>query len=430
MVLLLHVLLVFVVLRRTTLFSQCGLGTFFWMLLIGLKAVAGYALIAYYDSRYGGSDMRGYLTAANAVHTLVIDNPAEGLRLLAGLELSPGIISQLREQIPMWFGRSGSVWFSDSRNFIRMHALLRFVSNGDIWIHLLWINFASLAGGVALIRFFLPYREQVKTPLWAVGLLFIPNGLLWSSTILKEPLLLVAMGFTLLYARKWLDSGFTKHGHQLLFSLLLFLLIKPFWMLAFLPGLLGWAIFRGRPSASAAVAVSYILALLLAMSAGALSSDFHLPSLLYGEQRNMWRFAVFGGAGSLMHPIGFAPTWISLFKHAPEAFLVAMSQPFPSGWSDWTGFFLFSENILFLAILSAVLVRRGSMTRIRTNPSLILACFAGITIVLVSAFTTPVAGTLIRYRWPGVLLLMLALFTAVFAGPAQTEPMDRHGRQD
>lgn len=417
--LLVHLLLVIAVLHSMPLFRQSGIGTVLWALVLFLKVAAGYALIVYYDTHYGGSDMRGYLDGADTVYRICVEDPVEGTRLLTGSEIRPATVTRMNEQVPMWFGRPYSGWFNDSRTVIRIQTLLRFVSDGNIWIHLLWTNLAALSGGIALIRFF---GQSGRIPVWALGLLFIPNGLLWSSTILKEPFLLMAMGFTLLAFRKWLESGYKHQTLLLSFSLLLFLLIKPFWLLALLPGLLGWAAFSNSKRAAGAVAGSYMLVLFLAMLAGLLLPDYHLPSLLFGEQLNMWRFSVFGGAGSLIDPIGFAPTWFSLFKHVPETFLVTMIQPWPASWNDWDGIFLFSENILFVSLFLAALFHRKGLFRIWCSPPLMLACCAGIIIVLVSGFTTPVAGTLIRYRWPGVLLLMFVFCYAWLpAGSAATK---------
>jgi hypothetical protein len=215
-----------------------------------------------------------------------------------------------------------------------------------------------------------------------------------------------------------------------LFSLFLFLLIKPFWLMALVPGFIGWAAFRQKQNAVLAIVASYVLVLLLAMVVGLISSDYHLPSLLFGEQRNMWRFSVFGGAGSLIEPVGFAPTWLSLFKHVPETFVLTMIQPLPASWDDWESLFLFSENILFPVLVILMLLRRDVLFRLWSSPALVLAICTGFIIVLVSGFTTPVAGTLIRYRWPGLLLLLMALSTVCFSRSSTDAKADAGGSPD
>lgn len=428
--LLVHILLLIVIMRRIPLFSQSGIRTEFLVLLLALKVVVGYALTTYYDSRYGGSDMRVYLIGADVLYRIFMQDPLEGLKLFVGVEAGPESAAQLQQTVSFWNGRSFSGWFNDSRNLIRIQGILRFISGGELSIHLLWTNLAALVGGMALIRFFIPRSEKERIPLPAILLLFIPNGLLWSSTILKEPFLLLAIGITLSSYRKSLNSGFTSFRWSLVFSLLFFLLIKPFWLIALLPGLVAWGLYRGKPHVALAVTGSYLLVMILAIIAGTVFPDIHLPSLLFGEQRNMWRFSIYGGAGSLINPIGFAPTWLSVFKHLPEAFLVTMIQPVPSGWNDWSDWFLFSENILFWALILVVIFRTGALRRLGSTPSLILACWTGIIIILVSGFTTPVAGTLIRYRWPGVLLLLMALYSAWQTSPAPPTRVRESNRPD
>jgi hypothetical protein len=150
-----HILLLFSVVRMWSLFRRTGWNPLFWLFLLCLKTAVGYALISWYDLKYGGSDMRSYLTGADAIYRFCLENPMEGMRVFLGLPLSGPTTALLHEQVPFWFGRPYSEWLNDSRTVIKIQSLIRFVSSGDVWIHLLWTNLAALAGGVALFRFFI-----------------------------------------------------------------------------------------------------------------------------------------------------------------------------------------------------------------------------------------------------------------------------------
>ncbi|MBK7964903.1 MAG: hypothetical protein IPK10_06215 [Bacteroidetes bacterium] len=140
----------------------------------------------------------------------------------------------------------------------------------------------------------------------------------------------------------------------------------------------------------------------------------NLPDLIFGQQRNMWRFVVYMHSGSIIQPISFAPNPISFVSHLPEAFCYGMFQPWPWQLSKWFYFPLGLENFV-LPVLIAILVYKINSQTLPIRPALMLALLAGITIVVISAFTTPVIGSLIRYRMPGLLLMVLAVMAYLFS---------------
>jgi hypothetical protein len=231
---------------------------------------------------------------------------------------------------------------------------------------------------------------------------------------MKEPLLIFAMGMTLRSFQCWNDEKTFSNLLKLLIFVSCFLLVKSFWLLAFLPGMLIWALFPQMKKSLMMITLSYVVSLLIVLLVGEVMLSFNLPDLLFGQQRNMWRFAVFMHSGSLIHPLSFAPNPMSFLLHIPEAFCYGMFQPWPWQLAKWFYFPLSLENFIFPLMVS-ISIYKFKRNGNRVPPEIVITLIAGMVIVIISAFTTPVIGSLIRYRMPGLLLMVLSTLAFLYS---------------
>jgi len=311
----------------------------------------------------------------------------------------------------IWHDSGYGILYNDARTVVRFHALLSIFSGTNEWVHLIWSNVLSVLGMSALLRFFFSVRgSEPVIPRTALLIFFLPNVFIWSSAILKEPLLLFAMGMTLRYFQLWIYNRRPFYMYGLILFTGCFMLIKSFWLLAFLPGLLVWMLIKEVKHPVRTFVFSYSIALVLVLFAGHFYSVLDVPALLYGQQLNMWRYAVFMKAGSLVHPVSFAPAVASFLKHIPEAFSFALFQPWPWQLLKWYHFPLVVENIFFPLVFTRAMYFVGVKSE-RPSAEVVLAVIAGVIISVVCGFTTPVIGSLIRFRMPGLLLLILAFYS-------------------
>lgn len=397
--------------RKTSFLREKGIPAGVLPFILACKVAGGFLIARYYLQTYKGGDIHGYLADTATLHEFFWSHPLDFFKLIFGIyDESPealGIIDKLK----IWHDSGYSAVYNDARTVIRFHALLSIFSGGSEWVHLLWSNVLALTGTVALLRFFFRGRDEtVEIPRYAYLIFFLPNVFIWSSAILKEPLLLFSMGMTLRYFQLWNYQRTWKYFGLLILFTFCFLLIKSFWLIAFLPGFFIWMMAPDMKNPFLKIAASYALLLTVVLMIGPYFSAINIPALLYGQQLNMWRFAVFMKSGSLVHPVAFAPSAISFLKHIPDAFAFALFQPWPSQLIKWYHFPLFLENLFvpvlfFRALYFALKVKPGLSVEV------ILACLVGSIIVVVCGFTTPVIGSLIRYRMPGLILLMLALLS-------------------
>lgn len=420
LLLILHIVIVYWILANSKFLKLDGVTSAWMALVIILKVVSGYFVGRYYLATYQGGDIQGYLLDANQFFLLFQEHPMDFFKLIVGIEVKSETIQEFYTHLTSWFSSGYSTQYNDARSVIRFHALIRLFSEGNEWIHLLWSNVLCVAGMIAMIQF-ISFKniESIAFNRWALLILFLPNVFIWSSAILKEPLLIFALGMTLKYFQQFNESRNLSKAVGLMFFVLCFLLIKSFWLLALFPGLLIWFLMPNMKKAFLTISISYAIALLLVLVVGEFIVTFNLPDLIFGQQRNMWRFVVYMHSGSIIPPIAFAPNPLSFVSHLPEAFCNGMFQPWPWQLTKWYFFPLTMENFVFPVLVAAVVYKiRSKLVPVR--PALMIALLSGITIVIVSAFTTPVIGSLIRYRMPGLLLMVLAVTAYLFSLKAKS----------
>lgn len=413
--LILHIILVYFIFSRTQWLRLDGISVGLLPFILLLKVMGGYFIARYYLATYQGGDMQGYLSDANQFYVLFTQSPILFIKMIVGLDVPTESIREFYSHLTSWFTSGYSNQYNDARSVVRFHALIRLFSNGNVWIHLLWSNVFCVMGMIALIKFIAHQRIQSITFYqYALLLLFIPNVFIWSSAIMKEPLLIFAMGMTLRCFQLWNDERNFANGFKFLIFVFCFLLVKSFWLLAFLPGMLIWAFLPQMKKSVALITLSYAVSLMIVLIVGEIVLSFNLPDLLFGQQRNMWRFAVYMHSGSLIHPLSFAPNPLSFLLHIPEAFCYGMFQPWPWQLAKLFYFPLSLENFIF-PVMAVTILYKFKRNGNSIPPEMVIALIAGLVIVIISSFTTPVIGSLIRYRMPGLLLMVLSTLAYLYS---------------
>lgn len=84
---------------------------------------------------------------------------------------------------------------NDSRNVLRLNSLIVFISQGNVYIHVLFFSFFSFLG---LREIFNAFKNRIfyKKQLFWYALFLFPSLGFWTSSILKEPLMIT--GFALI----------------------------------------------------------------------------------------------------------------------------------------------------------------------------------------------------------------------------------------
>jgi hypothetical protein len=114
---------------------------------------------------------------------------------------------------------------NDSRNVLRVNSLIVFISKGNVYVHILFFSFFSFIG---LRELFHAFRDRIfydKRLFWFALILF-PTLSFWTSSVLKEPLMILGLAFILngMFGRLSTKSRWWR----ILLGVLLMLLFKPY----------------------------------------------------------------------------------------------------------------------------------------------------------------------------------------------------------
>lgn len=415
MILLLHICIVGWLLYNTRWFKLPGVPDWMAPVMIAVKIVMGFLLSWYYLKTYNGGDMHGYLSEGMAFRELCNTDPMLFVKVMLGLDDLP-LTDDYLTRMPIWFDNDYGKWFNDARTFIRFNAVLSQFSNGEEGVHLLWLNVLAVGGCWMLFRFFFritPSSEK-NVPVLALLALLLPNVLIWSSGILKEPLMLFFMGLMLRYYQRWNWWGKRTDGVWFVLGVVGFFLLKIYFMSIFIPAFFVWPFLKNSADAWKKLIGVYALLLVVVLVAGLFIPALDLPARLFGQQLNMWRYSVYMNAGSVMQPLPFAPDPWSFLKHLPGAFIFTVLLPGVMNQENYIAVPMLAEGVMVLLLMGFTLVY-AVKNNCKVSLESAVGLITGLSIVLICGYTTVVLGTLVRYRMPGLLLLVLSMMAILWS---------------
>ncbi len=164
-----------------------------------IKSLVGVFFI-YYFLNFGfkpdqPSDVYRFLQESKMLNDIFYKSPLDYFKLLFGFKDYYFMNPAYFKDAFIW--KTGNFSFiSDTRNLIRVHSVIQFISFNNPYIHVLIFNFFTLIGLKKLTEAF-KNHTKIKLPILFLILLFIPSLLFWTSGILKESFILIGIGFIL-----------------------------------------------------------------------------------------------------------------------------------------------------------------------------------------------------------------------------------------
>lgn len=212
-----------------------------WFIKIGCS-VAYVIVFAYWFGDQGDfyGDSYNFLRDSKVLSDLAFENFAEFSKIFFGLSADdPEITARYLTETRIWdYGDNGD-FINDNRMMIRIHAVIHFISFGNIWLHSLIMAFLAYLG--ILMFYTAMSRFIANKTLFFLVLCAFPSIAFWGSGLTKEALMILGMGGTFYFAFKilWPPKEKTvKRFTNLLFFLLsvcIFLFNKPYVGLVVIP---------------------------------------------------------------------------------------------------------------------------------------------------------------------------------------------------
>ena len=465
-----YFILLFLFLRYNKLFQIKQLNIWTMPVALFIKALMGlfFSYIYIYSMKNSSepSDAMRFLDESNQLYSVFFKSKSDFFALLTGVGDNARMIHEYMNKAFIWDAGNFTL-INDSRNTIRINCLFRFISFGDQFVNILLMCFLSLIGIQQLYISIQPL-SKLQPKILFYSLLLFPSLLFWSSSNLKEPLLILGIG---LFARALLkkDPLIQRILIGSLASILL-ILFKPYILLCLLPGILFYLlnkiVFKNK-------LLYTIITFLLLLFIGLLSfpsqrqrvtenlsrKQFNVENVGKGgihvdckngyyyfkphQYKNLkienskvtlihpsdavflsvnteekptdihlkstgekWKIhIIMPGTNSYIKTTNINNSFLQLVLNIPEALINTFFRPFPF---DSGGFLKYPAMLEVWGLTFFLVLSLTYKRKIESNSKNLIACLFifSISLMLLIGWTTPITGAIVRFRFP----IQLALF--------------------
>ncbi len=443
-------------------------------LAFALKVGMAFCFLFVYTQVLGhgtlSEDAGVFMRESQMLNHVFWESPITYFKFLTGIGETQPLIETYLPETTHWDVGAQSL-INDNKNILRAHSLIHFISFNSEIIHALVCCFVGLMGVKQLyitIKPMVAVRKEVV--FWT--LLLLPSVFFWSSSILKEPFMLLGLGLFLRGVfhddtlRKkvifgiiggLLLLGFKPYVMFMLIPMLLFLAATK-WLpkLKILGGLLILGLFTTlafvsfpKPREKAIQTISRKQFDFVQVGRGGLhvyaDSVFYyfrtdqIPSL-HQDHDTVWLKhdlnAQILKLGQISDPVpihlkkengerwikyfentqsdGFIPltpinnSYAQLIKNIPEALYHSLIRPIPGDPGGALNWIAFIETVLLFSALIWAIARRKKLSEQERIRIAGLILFAFL-LSLIIGWTTPVLGAIARYRIPVYIAILIII---------------------
>ena len=408
-----------------------------------------------------------FMRESHMLHQVFWESPVTYFKFLTGIGETQPLIELYLPNTTHWDVGAQSL-INDNKNILRAHSLIHFFSGKSEVIHAIICCLIGLFGVKHIYISVKPFIQIKKEVIFWV-ILLMPSLFFWTSSILKEPFMLLGFGFFLrsLFcgdkpAKKWsygiigtlLLIGFKPYVFFMLIPVLGFFLItrllpkiKVIGSLLLL-GILGSILFACMPGPrdKAIKMISRKQFDFVQVGRGGLhvyaDSVFYyfrteqIPDL-QRDHDTVWlrkdTEAQILKLGQISDPVPIqlkadGTKWIKyfentqsdgfisvtpinnsysqLFKNIPEALFHALIRPMPGDPGGALNWIAFLETIILFATLIVAITKRKKLSEREKIRITGLVLFV-VFLSLIIGWTTPVLGAIARYRIPVYLVILI-----------------------
>lgn len=388
--------------------------------LFSIKALAGFALVLLYSTYYDKNTSDIFLYFNDAIHLkhLFLTQRDIFWNVIFGSNLAIPEVEKAIEPLMYWDSSSVDFLIHEKKIIILLNFLFSFITLDNIYIHSMFMAFIGFIGQLAIFRFV--KRQSSIEPLYILIVTFLlPTFLLWTSTLLKEPLIIFSIGLAMLYIGKWTKQWQIKYFLSGILFLAIGLFIKPYVVIALSFPLFIFVLFKWRPSInlkkqSLIIFASSISILLLFWIISL--SGFNVFEKLSEKQSAFYQVIQesekSASVGSQIEINKLGPTISSFIYNSPKAFTNVMFKP--SFYEIKKFLYLpdIFQNLLILIIGFSLVFRYKTPTK-EEYPFLWLSLLFIIFLYTIIGLVTPVLGSIVRYKTPALIFVFYFLLNMV-----------------
>jgi hypothetical protein len=321
-------------------------------------------------------------------------------------------------------------YFPAEANFmlIRFDAIFSFFTFGRYAPINLIFAAIGFSGLWKLFLFFYDQNPKLHKQ-FALCILFFPSVVFWSSGLLKDTLCIASLGWITysLYEILYHKRRIMRNLFLLSFFTYLLVIIKVYIILAYLPFLVLFIIFKNIKEVKSSFLKWLIAPALIVLSIfvfskimnsfdnelGAYAVDEVTTSISYLNAGLSQKTGQADAASNFNLGMEFEPSFFGLIKIAPYAIAATFFRPFIWEASKITQMLAAVESLVLIFFTAFILFKTGPfrfMKIVITNP-LIMYCFMfAIVFGLFVGASTLNFGTLVRYKIPCLPFYAISLF--------------------
>lgn len=305
-----------------------------------------------------------------------------------------------------------SYWNNLKTNLLaKMLSIFDLFSIRSFWINTLFYNFLVFFGSVALYKVFIKiFPKSFYAIVFCIFIL--PSALFYSAMIHRDGLILLSLSMIVYHLFFLLNEhkiSWKRIVIIFLFLLLIFLL-RNFVFIALIPALMAWIFAQKFPKyAFISFVIVYTIVGILFFTSGFISSRTNLPQYVSSRQQS---FIEIGKAGNstiniqLLHP-----TFKSFLNNAPEALDHTLLRPYLTEINNYQylpfAFEIFLFEVLFLIFIFC------HKKIFPVNPLIYFCIFFSLTMFLITGYTVPIIGAIVRYRSIYFIFLLVPIVSYI-----------------
>jgi hypothetical protein len=375
---------------------------------LSLKMAGAIFLGVIYQFYYHGGDTYNFHThGSRVIWGAILDDSQIGVKLLfSNGELIRGGYKYM-SQIP-FFRDHASFEVIRIASFIDLFTFSSYSSTAIIF------SVISFGGSWAMFNTFYRKYASLHLPM-AVAVLFIPSVIFWGSGILKDTLILAALGFSV-YC---IDSIFIQKRMKISVMILLFLSVyiifsvKKFVLQAFIPSAVLWIYLKNLTSFKSSalkILITPLVVMIFIFSAyysafkiGEGDTKYSLGKLAETAKVTAYdiRYQTGADAGSGYSLGDLDGSFSTMVKLTPQAINVSLFRPYL--WEVKNPLMLLSaiEALIFLFVTLFVLFKRKrALLKSLSDPMVVFCLVFSVAFAFAVGVSSFNFGTLARYKMP------------------------------
>lgn len=403
--------------RKKTKYKGSPIGKYLvwaWVVRI-IGATLSATMYAFY---YGYGDTFGYYGGSIQLTKVLINLPSTGLNILLNDYEDYSQLGHLYMNHHFMKSPSEAI-------IIKMGSIISLFTFGSYLSISYIISFFALLGSWKMYRTFNFIYPHLHKEL-AIAILFIPSIFFWGTGLMKDPIVLGALGY-LVYSTHslfFLKKQKIKNILLVIISTYLLVTIKVYIIVAFYPPFILWFFLKYKNKIRNKVFRRLSSPIFLLFSVGLLVTFYNLfkdslgkyslenvvdtISITSSYLKSQTELA--GGSG---YDLGeFDPSFLGLLSKVPKAINVTLFRPYLWEIKKVINIPAAFESFLTLLFTIYVLLKLGLIKTIKTifnNPELLFCLGFSLVLAFAAGLSTSNFGSLVRYKLPCIPFYFIAL---------------------